>query len=134
MCPNLTIIASDILFLNVKYNTLKAVSVSNNHQTRFVKWVTAEKRARQYERGRLDIYWKRLGEERKRFEEQKKEFEAAEADLAQRISEVKDLIPFAAELKKMGFDFNLGNSWLIMIKTYASKKMNVWQRDSWHLT
>ena len=43
------------------------------YQTRFVKWVMAEKRARQYERGRLDIYWKRLGEERKRFEEQKKD-------------------------------------------------------------
>src|SRR5215831_9651539 len=92
------------------------------HQARFVKWVMEEKRARQHERARLDIYWKRLKEERKRFEEQKKEFEAAEADLAQRIAQVKDLIPLAAELKEIGFDFSLANSWLSCVKEMSQRK------------
>jgi hypothetical protein len=34
------------------------------YQSRFVKWVMEEKRSRQYERGRLSLHWKRLGEER----------------------------------------------------------------------
>jgi len=65
------------------------------HQTRFVKWVTAEKRRRQDEKGMLTSHWKRLAEERKKFELEKKDLEIVEAEFAQKLSQVKDLIPVA---------------------------------------
>src|SRR5215831_19382093 len=67
------------------------------HQARFVKWVMQEKTNRQNEKGMLALHWKRLKEERKIFEIRRKEFEDAEADLAQCIRDVKDLIPVAKE-------------------------------------
>jgi len=95
---------------------------SSNYQTRFTKWVMREKRNRQNEKGMLALHWKRLKEERQIFEIRRKEFEAAEADLAQRIKNVKDLIPFAAELKQIGLDFSLTNSWLSCVKEMSVRK------------
>jgi hypothetical protein len=67
------------------------------------------------------------------FELRRKEFEDAEADLAQRIRDVKDLIPFAKELEEIGLDFTLANSWVSVIKTYASKKMVYERTAAWQL-
>src|SRR5215469_15489037 len=95
---------------------------SSNYQTRFTKWVMREKRNRQNEKGMLALHWKRLKEERQIFEIRRKEFEAAEADLAQRIKNFKDLIPFAAELRQIGLDFSLSNSWLSYVKEMSERK------------
>ena len=103
------------------------------HQTRFVRWVTAEKKSRQYEKGMLALHWKHLKEERKRFEEQKKDFKAADADLAQRVSRVKDLIPLAAELKEIGFDFSLANSWLSCVREMSQRKGLDLRSAAWKL-
>jgi hypothetical protein len=81
-----------------------------------VKWVLEQKRHAQVERKRLNMYWKRLTEERKKFEEfsemKERDLESREAKLA----EVKDLISTAAELKEFGLDFALANSWLSCVK------------------
>jgi hypothetical protein len=92
------------------------------HQARFVKWVMEEKRNRQNEKGMLVLHWKRLKDERQIFENRRKEFEAAEADLAQRITQVKDLIPIALDLKQMGLDFSIANSWLSCVKEMSERK------------
>ena len=98
------------------------VDWDEGYQNRFVKWVMQQKRARQYERGRLDIYWKRLTYEREKLEKEKRDFSDAEADLAQRIYQVKDLLPIADEIKKNGLDFSLANSWLICVGEMAQRK------------
>jgi hypothetical protein len=92
------------------------------HQARFVRWIMEEKRRRQNEKNMLSIHWKRLKEERQIFENRRKEFEAAEADLAQRITQVRDLIPIALDLKQMGLDFSIANSWLSCVKEMSERK------------
>jgi hypothetical protein len=92
------------------------------HQARFLRWIMEEKRRRQNEKNMLSIHWKRLKEERQIFENRRKEFEAAEADLAQRITQVRDLIPIALDLKQMGLDFSIANSWLSCVKEMSERK------------
>jgi hypothetical protein len=87
-----------------------------------LSWVLEQKRHMKVERNRLDICWKRLQEERKKFEDvskmKEKELQVREAKLAQ----IKDLISAAAELKEIGFDFSLANSWLSCVKKMAQRK------------
>src|SRR5215469_711930 len=87
---------SEDLDLGINWDT------TSNHQTRFMKWVFEQKRHMKVERNRLDIYWKRLQEERKKFEDvskmKERDLQVREAKLA----EVKDLISTAAELKEIG--------------------------------
>ena len=92
------------------------------YQSRFVKWVFEEKKQRNYEKGMLRLHRKNLTREKEKLEKEKREFEAAESDLAQRITQVKDLIPMAAELKQSGLDFSLANSWLICVGEMAQRK------------
>ncbi len=103
------------------------------HQSRFTKWIIEQRRRRQVELDRLSLYWKDFKRERKKFDERKKEFEAAEDDLAQKIRSVKDLIPIAAKLKEIGFEFSHANAWIHVIKEYASKKMIDERTAVWRL-
>jgi hypothetical protein len=84
-----------------------------NYKSRFIRRVLQDKKNFKIKKDTLELHWRRLKEERQIFENRRKEFEAAEADLARRITQVKDFIPIAAELAKtVGFDFNLANSWI----------------------
>jgi hypothetical protein len=77
-----------------------------NHEARFVKWVLDQKRIRQREEHKLEEERAMLYQERSSIEDQKRVLEAREA----KLSEVKDLIPSAAELKSMGVGFSHINS------------------------
>ncbi len=101
----------------------------SNHQARFVKWVMSEKRRRQESERQLREQWGFLVQERNYLEEQKRNLEAREA----RLSEVKDLIPSAAELKSMGVGFNHINSWINVIREYALRKMVDERTATWRL-
>jgi len=79
------------------------------------------------------LHWNRLKEERQIFENRRKEFEAAEADLAQRITQVKDLIPIALDLEQMGLDFSVANSWLSCVKEMSERKGLDIRSASWKL-
>jgi len=94
----------------------------STHQTRLVKWVMREKRRQHYEWHRLSIHWKKLEREKKLLEREKQNFSEAEDDLARRIYQVKDLLPIADEMQRLGLDFTIANSWLICVKDIAQTK------------
>jgi hypothetical protein len=70
----------------------------------------------------LELHWRRLKEERQIFDKRKKELESAEDDFYHKVSPIKDLMPIAAELKSIGFEFSHANAWISMIREYALKK------------
>ena len=90
-----------------------------NHEARFVKWVLDQKRIRQREEHKLEEERAMLYQERSSMDDQKRVLETREA----KLSEVKDLIHSAAELKSMGVGFCHINSWINVIREYASKKI-----------
>jgi hypothetical protein len=92
------------------------------HQSRFVKWVFQQKKDQRAERGRLDIYWRCWKQERHLLEERKKELSEAEVDLANRIYQIKPLLPVAQSLKELGFDFKLANSWITCVSQMVQSK------------
>ncbi len=100
-----------------------------NHEARFVKWVMHQKSIRQKEERKLEEQWGLLVNERNSLEEQKRNLQAREA----KLSEVKDLIPSAEELKSMGVGFSHINSWINVIREYAFKKMIDERTAVWRL-
>jgi hypothetical protein len=100
-----------------------------NHDTRFVKWVMDQKRIRQQEEHKLEEEKAILYQERSSIEVQKTVLEAREA----KLSEVKDLISSAAELKSMGIEFTHAIAWINVIREYASKKMIDERTAVWRL-
>jgi hypothetical protein len=100
-----------------------------NHEARFVKWVLDQKRIRQREEHKLEEEREILYQERSSIEDQKRVLEAREA----KLSEVKDLIPSAAELKSMGVEFTQAIAWINVIREYASKKMVDERTATWRL-
>jgi len=73
-----------------------------NWSTRFWKKVVDDKRALADERRKLEHYGANLAQEKNNLEEQKMALETREA----KISEIKDLIPSAQQLKEMGALFS----------------------------
>jgi hypothetical protein len=53
----------------------------------------------------LRLHWKRLAQEKEKLEKEKRDFSDAEADLARRIIQVKDLLPIADELNNLALIF-----------------------------
>jgi len=100
-----------------------------SHEAIFVKWVMNQKRIRQREEHKLEEERAILYQERCSIEEQKKALETREA----KLSEVKDLIPSAAELKSMGVEFTQAIAWISVIREYASKKMVDERTATWRL-
>jgi hypothetical protein len=100
-----------------------------NHEAMFVKWVLNQKRIRQQEEQKLEEERAMLYQERCSIEDQKRVLEAREA----KLSEVKDLIPSAAELKSMGVEFTHAIAWINVIREYASKKMVDERTATWRL-
>jgi hypothetical protein len=100
-----------------------------NHEARFVKWVLNQKSIRQKEERKLEERWGLLVNERNSLEEQKRNLEAREA----KLSEVKDLISSAGELKSMGIEFTHAIAWINVIREYASKKMVDERTAVWRL-
>jgi hypothetical protein len=70
---------------------------------------------------------------RKIFEEQKRDFENIEAKFASELVQVKDLIPFAAELKQIGLDFSLANSWISCVREMSERKGLDLRSAAWKL-
>ena len=68
-----------------------------------------QKRVRDTEKKMLELHWRSLKREKEKLEKEKRNFESAEADLAQRIYQVKDLLSIADEIKQI--DFSIANSW-----------------------
>jgi orotate phosphoribosyltransferase-like protein len=101
----------------------------SNHQTRFVKWVMYEKKLRQGEERKIQEQWGGLLQERNSLEDLKRDLDARET----KLSEVKDLIPSAAELKSMGVEFSHAIAWINVIREYASKKMVDERTATWKL-
>jgi hypothetical protein len=98
-----------------------------NHEAR--KWVMDQKRIRHDEERKLQEQWNILIQERNNLEEQKRNLEAREA----KLSEVKDLIPYAKELKEIGIDFSLANSWISCVKETTDKKCLDLRTAAWEL-
>jgi hypothetical protein len=94
----------------------------SGYQSRFVKWVLHRRHLRNTEKKMLELHWRRLKEERQIFDKRKKELESAEDDFYHKVSPIKDLMPIAAELKSIGFEFSHANAWISMIREYALKK------------
>jgi hypothetical protein len=92
-----------------------------------------QKQARDTEKKMLELHWRSLKLGRSKLEAEKRDFEAAEDELALRIYQVKDLIPIAAELKQIGLDFSLANSWLMSVKEMAIRKGLDLRSASWKL-
>src|SRR5262249_18620361 len=63
----------------------------------------------------------------------KRDLESAEADLAQCIVQVKDLIPIAAEIQQIGLDPSIANSWLICVKVMSQRKGLDIRSATWQL-
>jgi hypothetical protein len=104
----------------------------SNHQARLVKWVMSQKKIQQNERRRLWVHWKNLERQKKLLEREKLNFSEAEDDLARRIYQVRDLLPIADEMKRLGLDFTIANAFLICVKGIAerrglSEKQAVWK-------
>jgi hypothetical protein len=87
------------------------------------KWI------RQQEEQKLEEERAMLYQERCSIEDQKRVLEAREA----KLSEVKNLIPSAAELKSMGIEFIHAVAWINVIREYAAKKMVDERTATWRL-
>jgi hypothetical protein len=87
-----------------------------NHEARFVKWVMDEKRRRQDEERKLQEQWSILMQEKNNVGEQKRNIEAREA----KLSEVKDLIPSAQQLKEMGAQFSQVQAFMYCVRKGCS--------------
>jgi hypothetical protein len=109
------------------------IDYESSQQARLVKWAMSQKKSQQYERHRLSIHWKNLEREKKLLEREKQKFYEAEDDLAQRIYQVKDLLPIADEMKRLGLDFTIANSWLICVGEMAQRKDLDIRSASWKL-
>ena len=104
-----------------------------NYQSRFIRRVLQEKKNIKIEKDTLQLHWRRFFDEKKLLERREKELSEAEADLAQRISQVKDLISPAAALKQMGFNFSLANSWITCVSQMAQSKGLDMRSAAWEL-
>jgi hypothetical protein len=95
-------------------------------QARFIKRVVAE-------RHNLSIARQNLEREKILLERDKQNFSEAEDDLAQRIYQVKDLLPLADEMKRLGLDFSVANSFLICVKEMAQSRGLTEKEAAWKL-
>jgi hypothetical protein len=95
--------------------------------------VLRQKKSQQNERHRLSVHWKNLEREKILLEREKQKFSEAEDDLARRIYQVKDLLPIADEMKRLGLDFTIANSWLICVKEIAQRKGLTEKEAVWKL-
>jgi hypothetical protein len=111
------------------------------HQPRFVRWVFDEKKNIQNERNLLSLNWKRFTEEKNRltqerseFEQEKSNFEHEKIGFQAQVAQVKDVIPIAAEIKMMGFDFSTANAWLTAVKNMSVKRGLDFRSAAWCVT
>jgi len=104
-----------------------------NHSNRLVKWIIEERRRRKVERSMLDLYRRRINHERSNLEKEKQDFASAEDDLARRITQVKDLLPIADEMKRLGLDFTIANSWITCVKEMSQRKGMELRSAAWKL-
>jgi hypothetical protein len=100
-----------------------------NHESRFVKWVMDQKSIRQKEERKLEEGWRLLVNERNSLEEQKRDIEAREA----KISEVRDLIPSAQQLKEMGAQFSQVQAFIYCVREKAASAMIDQRTAAWQL-
>jgi hypothetical protein len=99
---------------------------ATNYQANFTAWVFEQKRRRGVEQRSLDLYRSRLESEKSNFEAQKRGLEA-------QIAQVNELMPIAVQLKAMGFDFALANSWLNCVAEMAQRKGLDLRSAAWRL-
>src|SRR5215831_6114886 len=88
-----------------------------------------QKKIRQQEERKLQEQWGILVQEKNNLEQQKRDLEVREA----KLSEVKDLIPSAKELKEIGIDFSQANSWLNCVKETSERKCLDLRTAAWEL-
>jgi transposase-like protein len=100
-----------------------------NHESIFVKWVMHQKRIRQQEEHKLEEQWGLLLNERNSLEEQKRNIEAREA----KISEVRDLIPSAQQLKEMGALFSQVQAFIYCVREKAASQMIDERTAAWNI-
>ncbi|HXX97139.1 MAG TPA: hypothetical protein VEL11_08500 [Candidatus Bathyarchaeia archaeon] len=100
-----------------------------NHEARFVKWVMDQKTARREEERKLQEQWQYLMQEKNNAEGQKRNIEAREA----KISEVKDLIPSAQQLKEMGAQFSQVQAFIYCVREKAAAAMMDERTAAWEL-
>jgi hypothetical protein len=100
-----------------------------NHEARFVKWVLDQKTARREEERKLQEQWQYLIQEKNNVEEQKRNIEAREA----KISEVRDLIPSAQQLKEMGAQFSQVQAFISCVREKAAAAMIEERTAAWLL-
>jgi hypothetical protein len=106
---------------------------TTNYQANFTAWVFEQKRRRGVEQRSLDLYRKRITEDRSRLESEKSNFEAQKRGLEAQIAQVNEVMPIAAQLKAMGFDFTLANSWLNCVAEMAQRKGLDLRSAAWRL-
>jgi hypothetical protein len=106
---------------------------ATNYQANFTAWVFEQKRRRGVEQRSLDLYRKRITEDRSRLESEKSNFEAQKMGLEAQIAQVNELMPIAVQLKAMGFDFALANSWLNCVAEMAQRKGLDLRSAAWRL-
>jgi hypothetical protein len=100
-----------------------------NHEARFLKWVMDQKSIRQKEERKLEEQWGLLVNERNSLEEQKRNIEAREA----KLSEVKNLIPSAQQLKEMGAQFSQIQAFIYCVREKAAAAMIDERAAAWEL-
>jgi hypothetical protein len=100
-----------------------------NHEARFLKWVMDQKSIRQKEERKLEEQWGLLVNERNSLEEQKRNIEAREA----KLSEVKNLIPSAQQLKEMGAHFSQIQAFIYCVREKAAAAMIDERTAAWEL-
>jgi hypothetical protein len=106
---------------------------ATNYQANFTAWVFEQKRRRDVEQRSLDLYRKRITEDRSRLESEKSNFEAQKRGLEAQIAQVNEVMPLAVQLKAMGFDFTLANSWLNCVAEMAQRKGLDLRSAAWRL-
>jgi hypothetical protein len=75
----------------------------------------------------------RITEDRSRLESEKSNFEAQKRSLEAQIAQVNEVMPLAVQLKAMGFDFALANSWLNCVAEMVQRKGLDLRSAAWRL-
>jgi hypothetical protein len=106
---------------------------ATNYQAIFTAWILEQKRRRDVERRSLDLYRKGIIEDRSRLESEKSSLKQQRRNLEAQIAQVNEVMPLAVQLKAMGFDFALANSWLICVAEMAQRKGLDLRSAAWRL-
>jgi hypothetical protein len=79
------------------------------------------------------LYRKRITEDRSRLESEKSSLEQQRRNLEAQIAQINEVMPIAVQLKAMGFDFALANSWLNCVAEMAQRKGLDLRSAAWRL-